>query len=99
MAEKEGYVRPLPPESEGRAPGRGRLKGRRVLVVGGGQRVLDAATDPVGNGRAMALLFAREGAEVAVADMNLASAEETVARIVEEGGKAHAKPIFQIRTT
>lgn len=90
MAEKEGYVRPLPPESEGRAPGRSRLKGRRVLVVGGGQRVANAETDPVGNGRAMALLFAREGAEVAVADMNLSSAEETVARIVEEGGKAHA---------
>ena len=90
MAEKEGYVRPLPPESKGEAPGRGRLAGRHILVVGGGQRVLNAATDPVGNGRAMALLFAREGAEVAVADMNLALAEETVARIVEEGGKAHA---------
>jgi len=90
MADKEGYVRPLPPESEGRAPGRGRLASRRILVVGGGQRVLDAASDPVGNGRAMSLLFAREGAEVAVADMNLASAEETVSQIVGEGGKAHA---------
>lgn len=89
-AGKEGYVRPLPPESEGRAPGRGRLAGRHILVVGGGQRVLDAASDPVGNGRAMSLLFAREGAEVAVADMNLPSAEETVSQIVGEGGKAHA---------
>ncbi|MDO9128123.1 MAG: oxidoreductase, partial [Parvibaculum sp.] len=52
MTEKQGYVRPLPAESEGRAPGRGRLQGRRILVVGGGQRVLDAASDPVGNGRA-----------------------------------------------
>lgn len=90
MAEKEGYIRPLSPESEGEAPGRGRLTGRRILVVGGGQQVLDAATDPVGNGRAMSLLFAREGAEVAVADMNLKSAEDTVAQIVKEGGKAHA---------
>ncbi|MEQ9152285.1 MAG: SDR family oxidoreductase [Parvibaculum sp.] len=89
-ADKEPYVKPLPPESEGTAPGRGRLKGRRILVVGGGQRVLDAATDPVGNGRAMSLLFAREGAEVAVADMNLKSAEETVAQIVKAGGRAHA---------
>ncbi len=90
MTEKQGYVRPLPAESEGRAPGRGRLPGRRILVVGGGQRVLDAASDPVGNGRAMSLLFAREGAEVAVADMNLPSAKETVAQIANEGGKASA---------
>ena len=86
----EGYVKPLPPESAGTAPGRGRLKGRNILIVGGGQRVLDAATDPVGNGRAMSLLFAREGAAVAVADMNRASAEETAALIGKEGGKAHA---------
>lgn len=86
----EGYVKPLPPESAGTAPGRGRLKDRNILIVGGGQRVLDAATDPVGNGRAMSLLFAREGATVAVADMNRASAEETASLIGKEGGKAHA---------
>lgn len=86
----EGYVKPLPPESAGTAPGRGRLKGRNILIVGGGQRILDAATDPVGNGRAMSLLFAREGAAVAVADMNRASAEETVSLIGKEGGKAQA---------
>jgi hypothetical protein len=34
----ERYVRPLTAESQGTAPGRGRLNGRRVLVVGGGQR-------------------------------------------------------------
>jgi NAD(P)-dependent dehydrogenase (short-subunit alcohol dehydrogenase family) len=61
-----------------------------VLVVGGGQRIFDAATDPVGNGRAMSLLFAREGAQVAVADVNLASAEDTVSRIKIEGGRAFA---------
>ena len=86
----ERYVRPLSAESQGAAPGRGRLAGRRVLVVGGGQRVVDAATDPVGNGRAMALLFAREGASVAVADINLASARETATKIAGEGGKAFA---------
>ncbi len=85
-----GFVQALPPESKGEAPGRGRLKGRHILVVGGGQRVLDAATDPVGNGRAMSILFAREGASVAVADVNKASAEETVAKITSEGGKASA---------
>ena len=72
------------------APGRGRLTGRRILIVGGGQRVFDAATDPIGNGRAMSILCAREGAHVAVADLNLASAEDTVARITAEGGRAFA---------
>jgi NAD(P)-dependent dehydrogenase (short-subunit alcohol dehydrogenase family) len=77
-------------ESSGTAPGRGRLNGRRVLVVGGGQRTFDAATDPIGNGRAMSLLFAREGAQVAVADVNLSSAEDTVGRIAAEGGRGFA---------
>ncbi|MCA6097419.1 SDR family NAD(P)-dependent oxidoreductase [Bradyrhizobium australafricanum] len=86
----ERYVRPLSAESSGTAPGRGRLTGRRILVVGGGQRVFDAATDPIGNGRAMSLLFAREGAHVAVADLNRASAEDTVARIAADGGRAFA---------
>jgi NAD(P)-dependent dehydrogenase (short-subunit alcohol dehydrogenase family) len=88
MTEKQTFVRPLSPESSGKAPGRGRLQGRRILVVGGGQQTFDAATDPVGNGRAMSLLFAREGAHVAVADINRANAEDTVARITGEGGRA-----------
>ena len=83
-------VRPPSAESQGLAPGRGRLSGRRVLVVGGGQRVFQAASDPVGNGRAMSLLFAREGAAVAVADRVRASAEETVALIQQAGGRAFA---------
>jgi NAD(P)-dependent dehydrogenase (short-subunit alcohol dehydrogenase family) len=90
-ARPDRYVRPLSAESSGAAPGRDRLKGRRVLVVGGGQRNFDAATDPIGNGRAMSLLFAREGAQVAVADLNRASAEDTVGQIVaESGGRAFA---------
>src|SRR3569833_1129177 len=84
------YVRPPSAESSGEAPSRGRLKGRRILIVGGGQRVFDAATDPIGNGRAMSILCAREGATVAVADLNRTSAEETVKRITEEGGEAFA---------
>jgi len=88
MSDKIRYVRGLSPESAGEAPGRGRLQGRRILVVGGGQRTFDAATDPVGNGRAMSLLFAKEGAHVAVADVNRASAEDTVQRVTAEGGRA-----------
>jgi len=88
MSDRERFVRPPSAESMGEAPGRGRLEGRRVLVVGGGQRVVDAATDPIGNGRAMSLLCAREGAHVAVADRNEDSADETVDMIVNEGGRA-----------
>src|ERR1043165_9402276 len=86
----ERYVRPPSAESSGEAPGRGQLKGRRILIVGGGQRVFDAATDPIGNGRAMSILSAREGAKVAVADLNRSSAEERVKRITGDGGQAFA---------
>lgn len=90
MTDTERYVRPPSPESLGEAPGRDRLASRRVLVVGGGQRVLDPATDPIGNGRAMSQLCAREGAHVAVADMNLVSARETVGKIGTDDGSAFA---------
>jgi NAD(P)-dependent dehydrogenase (short-subunit alcohol dehydrogenase family) len=88
MAETQRYARAPSAESNGEAPGRGRLAGRRILVVGGGQRTFDAATDPVGNGRASSLLCAREGARLAVADADRASAAETVARIEGAGGRA-----------
>ena len=88
MSDRERFVRPPSAESAGEAPGRGRLTDRRILVVGGGQRVVDADTDPVGNGRAMSLLFGREGAHVAVADRNEDSAQDTVDMIRKEGGRA-----------
>src|SRR5579862_5173328 len=87
MSDTPRYIRPMSAESQGEAPARGRLIGRRVLVVGGGQRTVDAATDPIGNGRAMSVLFAREGAHVAVADRDGASAAETTRRIRSEGGR------------
>lgn len=88
MADEERPARALAAESEGRAAGRGRLQGRRILVVGGGQRIVDAETDPVGNGRAISVLFAREGAAIAVADMNEAAARATADRIAAEDGRA-----------
>jgi NAD(P)-dependent dehydrogenase (short-subunit alcohol dehydrogenase family) len=78
----------LPPESQGEAPGRGRLRGRRILVVGAGQDDRGVTDPPVGNGRAMSLLFAREGARVAVADRNRESAEQTAQLITAQGGEA-----------
>jgi NAD(P)-dependent dehydrogenase (short-subunit alcohol dehydrogenase family) len=78
-----------PAESRGEAAPRARLKGRRVLVVGGGQMDIGEADTPIGNGRAMSVLFAREGAAVAVADRDGPSAEATVDMIVREGGTAH----------
>jgi len=80
----------MPAESRGEAPGRGRLAGRRVLVVGGGQMDIGEADTPIGNGRAMSVLFAREGAGVAVADRDLASAQASVALAARENGRAFA---------
>ena len=79
---------PLSDEAKGIAPALERLKGKRFLVVGGGQRVVDAETDPIGNGRAMCQLFAREGAHVAVADISGTAADQTVSDITSPGGKA-----------
>ena len=43
-----------------------------------------------GNGKAMAVAFAREGAKIFCADINLAAAEETARIIRSEGGEAVA---------
>ena len=75
----------LTEEARGGAPGRGRLEGRRVLIVGGGQQDHGIHDPPMGNGRAMAVLFAREGAAVAVADIDAASAEVTADLVRAEG--------------
>lgn len=75
----DGASPELPPESSGHAPGRARLVGRRVLVVGGGQDDHGVVDPPVGNGRAIAVLCAREGASVAVADRDPAAAAGTLA--------------------
>ena len=77
-------------ESVGRAPGRGRLAGRRILVVGAGQRDIDDPDPPIGNGRAASVLYAREGAGVACADISGAAAGATADAIAAEGGRALA---------
>ena len=77
-------------EALGQAKSHGRLKGRRIIVVGAGQRRIVDEDPPIGNGRAMAVLFAREGASVACIDVNQEAADATVAQITSEGGKAFA---------
>ncbi len=61
------------------------LAGKVALISGGG-----AAGDGIGNGRAAAILLARTGAKVLVADRELALAERTVEMIAAEGGTAAA---------
>lgn len=63
----------------------GRLAGWRAIVTGAGSR-----GDGVGTGRAIAILMAREGAKVALLDLDAARAEETRAMIEARDGPAHA---------
>jgi NAD(P)-dependent dehydrogenase (short-subunit alcohol dehydrogenase family) len=60
-----------------------RLKGRIALVFGAG-----SIGPGWGNGKATAVLFAREGATVFAIDINRAAAEETASIIAKEGGSA-----------
>ena len=66
----------------------GRLAGRTVLVVGAGTQPSDEDDPPVGNGRAIAVTAAREGARVVCADRDEAAADDTAALVAAEGGDA-----------
>jgi NAD(P)-dependent dehydrogenase (short-subunit alcohol dehydrogenase family) len=61
-----------------------RLKDKVAIVTGAGQ----TPGDTIGNGRATAILFAREGAKVMLVDRRAESARETEAMIAAEGGTA-----------
>lgn len=64
----------------------GRLAGLMAVVVGAGQ----TPGDTIGNGRAIATTFAREGAEVLCVDRIAERAEETAESILDAGGRAGA---------
>jgi NAD(P)-dependent dehydrogenase (short-subunit alcohol dehydrogenase family) len=85
VAERSAEVTAV--EARGEAPGRGRLEGRRILIVGAGQEDHGLEDPPIGNGRAMSVLFAREGAAVALADLNPESAERTAELVRAEGSE------------
>lgn len=59
----------------------GRMQNKVALVVGGG-----APPQGLNNGKAAALLYAREGAAVVVADRDLAAAERTRGEVLAQGG-------------
>ncbi len=59
-----------------------RMRDKVVILIGAGQ----SPGEGVGNGRAAALLYAREGARVLAVDRDLAAAAETAAVVSAEGG-------------
>jgi NAD(P)-dependent dehydrogenase (short-subunit alcohol dehydrogenase family) len=65
-----------------------RLPGARILVVGAGTRPSADPEAPPGNGRAVSVLAAREGATVVCADVDRASADATAELVRDEGGDA-----------
>lgn len=65
------------------APSAFDLTGTVAVVTGAGSRA-----DGIGNGRAAAIIMARQGAKVALIDANRAWAEETLKMIEDEGGTA-----------
>ncbi|MBC7598627.1 MAG: SDR family oxidoreductase [Polaromonas sp.] len=74
-------------------PAGGRLAGRRILVVGAGQRSIDDPAPPVGNGRAISLLFAREGATLTCADVAQDALDETCRQVRAEGGTVYSETV------
>jgi len=60
-----------------------RLKGKVAIVTGAG-----SVGRGVGNGRATAIVFAREGAKIVAVDINVDSANETKRLVEETGGQA-----------
>src|SRR5689334_6010229 len=64
----------------------GRVEGKVAIVVGGGQ----TPGETIGNGRATAMLLAREGARVVVVDRDLSTAQDTVDMVKAEGHEALA---------
>ncbi len=61
----------------------GRLEGKVAIVTGAG-----SSSEGIGNGKATAILFAREGAKVLIVDQVEERAAETESIIAEEGGEA-----------
>jgi NAD(P)-dependent dehydrogenase (short-subunit alcohol dehydrogenase family) len=90
-----GDEQSLPATATGTAPGASRLAGRRIVVVGGGSRGVHDPDAPPGNGQAIAVRAAREGAALAIVDLAADAAEET-ARLIERSGGTAARIIADV---
>ena len=66
----------------------GLLEGRSITVIGAGTQPSRDPDAPTGNGRAIAVRAAREGASVICVDRDEEAAQATWRQIVEEGGNA-----------
>ena len=84
-------MKPTSRQGQGWTPAQ-RLQGKTAVVIGAGQ----SPGEGIGNGRAAAMRFAREGARVLCADRRLDSAEETASLIRGEGFEAVA---FEVDVT
>jgi NAD(P)-dependent dehydrogenase (short-subunit alcohol dehydrogenase family) len=69
-----------------------RLEGKVAVVVGAGQ----TPGETIGNGRATAIVYAREGAQVLLVDRRVDSAWETAEMIAAEGGTSD---VFEAEVT
>jgi NAD(P)-dependent dehydrogenase (short-subunit alcohol dehydrogenase family) len=74
---REKELRPKPDDGEGTYRGHGRLEGKVALITGGDS----------GIGRAVAIAFAKEGADVALNYLNEHSDAEEVKQAVERAGR------------
>jgi NAD(P)-dependent dehydrogenase (short-subunit alcohol dehydrogenase family) len=63
-----------------------RLEGKVAIVTGAGCLSGPADIEPIGNGKAAAILYAEEGASVVAVDIIQEAAEDTKRRIEAEGG-------------
>jgi len=81
---KEGELTPLADHGDKTYEGSGRLKGRKALVTGGDS----------GIGRAVAIAYAREGADVAIVCLpeEMEDAQETLSLVAAAGQKGIAIP-------
>ncbi|NNM71661.1 SDR family oxidoreductase [Enterovirga aerilata] len=77
MPGRTDVMKPVPDHGETSYKGHGRLAGKRALITGGDS----------GIGRAVAIAFAREGADVAISYLDEHEDAQDTARHVEEAGR------------
>jgi NAD(P)-dependent dehydrogenase (short-subunit alcohol dehydrogenase family) len=65
-----------------------RLQGKVAIITGAGSRPAGTEQPILGNGKAMAIMFAREGAQVVILDGQLEWAAETQKIVEQEGGES-----------